>query len=86
MVRRIKAPSTSENVQQKLSYIRKDIFLRQKTELKNIFVGVPTVMQWDRQHLWGRGTGLIPGPAKWVRDLALLQLQLRSQLRLGSDP
>ena len=38
----------------------------------------------ERQH-----TGLIPGPAEWVKDLALLQLQHRSQLWplwLGSDP
>ena len=28
---------------------------------------------------------LIPGPAQWVKDPALLQLQLRLQLWLGSD-
>ena len=33
-------------------------------------------------------TGLIPGPAEWVKDLELLQLQLqlRYQLWLGCDP
>ena len=28
----------------------------------------------------------IPGLAQWVKDLALLQLRLGSQLQLGSDP
>ena len=31
-------------------------------------------------------TGLIPGPAQWVKDLTLPQLQLRLRLRLSSDP
>ena len=31
-------------------------------------------------------TGLIPGPAQWVKDLALLQLQLTLQLQFGPDP
>ena len=30
--------------------------------------------------------GSIPGPPQWVKDPALLQVQLRSRLRLGSDP
>ena len=30
--------------------------------------------------------GLISGPAQWVKDLALLYLQCRLQLRLRSDP
>ena len=30
--------------------------------------------------------GLIPSPAQWVRDPALLQVQLRLQLWLRSDP
>ena len=34
----------------------------------------------------GWDTGSIPGPAQWVKDLALLQLQYRSNLQLGSDP
>ena len=33
-----------------------------------------------------RNAGLIPSPAQWVKDPVLPQLQLRSQLRLGSDP
>ena len=36
---------------------------------------------WER---WN--TGWLPGPAQWVMDLALLQLRLRSQLWLRSDP
>ena len=32
-----------------------------------------------------RDAGLIPSLAQWVKDLALLQLWLRSQLRLESD-
>ena len=31
-------------------------------------------------------TGWTPGPAQWVKDLALPQLPLRLQLQLGSDP
>ena len=31
-------------------------------------------------------TGLIPGPAQWVKGLALPQLWLRLRLWLGSDP
>jgi len=32
------------------------------------------------------GTGLIPSPAQWVKDLALLQLQCRLQLGLDLIP
>ena len=32
------------------------------------------------------GMGLMPGPIQWVKDSALPQLQLRSQLRLQYDP
>ena len=32
------------------------------------------------------GTGSIPSLVQWVKDLALPQLWLRSQLWLGSDP
>jgi len=39
---------------------------------------VASVEHWD--------TGSIPSPAQWVKDLALLQLQQRSQKCLGSDP
>ena len=36
---------------------------------------------------WDHGiAGLIPSPAQWVKDLALLQLQLRWQLWLRSGP
>ena len=38
------------------------------------------VMSWE---CWV--TGSIPGPAQWVKDLALLQLRLWSQLHFGSD-
>ena len=39
------------------------------------------VWSWER---WD--AGLIPSPAQWVKDLVLLQLGLRVQLQLGSDP
>ena len=39
------------------------------------------VASWER---WD--AGLIPSLVWWVKDPALLQLQLRSQLWLGSDP
>ena len=34
----------------------------------------------------GASPGSIPSLAQWVKDLALLQLWLRSHLWLGSDP
>ena len=34
----------------------------------------------------GEVGGLLPGPMQWVKDLALLQLQCRSQLGAGFDP
>ena len=39
---------------------------------------VLSLEQWD--------VGSIPGPAQWIKDLALPQLWCRSQLWLGSDP
>ena len=41
--------------------------------------GVSTLVQWvsDLTCLCG-GTGLIPSPAQWVKDLVLLQLWCRS--------
>ena len=41
----------------------------------------PPVAQRDQRDL-----DSIPGPAQWVKDLALLPLWCRSYLRLGSDP
>ena len=38
-------------------------------------------MSWER---WDAGS--IPSPAQWVKDLALLYLQLRVQLQFGSHP
>ena len=53
---------------------------------KNI-LRVPAVVQWDQRHLWSTGTQVqSPIPAQWVKDPALLQLWLKSQLRLRSDP
>ena len=39
------------------------------------------MVSWER---WDAGS--IPSWAQWVKDLVLMQLQLRSQLQLGSDP
>ena len=35
---------------------------------------------------WDKGLILSPTPAQWVKNLVLLQLWLRSQQQLGSDP
>lgn len=49
--------------------------------------GVPTVVQQDGPHLGSAGTQVrIPSPAQCIKDSALPQLQLRSQLELRSDP
>ena len=43
--------------------------------------------QWDCQCLGSAGMQVRSlARAQWVKDLALLQLQLRSQLQFGSDP
>ena len=43
--------------------------------------GVLAVAQWDQQHLGSTGDAdSIPGPAQWVKNPVLLQLQLRLQL------
>ena len=47
--------------------------------------GVPTVAQWDQQRLGRAGMQVSPPPSQWVKDLVLLQLQLRLPLWLGSD-
>ena len=40
-------------------------------------VGAPAVAQWDQWHLGSHwDTGSIPGPAQWVRDPVLPQLQV----------
>ena len=47
----------------------------------------PAVVQWDWWHHWSTGTQ-VQSPA-WhseLKNLALLQLQHRSQLQLRSDP
>ena len=50
-------------------------------------VGAPAVAQQDRRHLGSAGMQVrSPALAQWVKDPMLLQLQLRSQLRLGTDP
>ena len=49
--------------------------------LRGTAMGVPTVVQWDR---W-LGCRFYPWPTQWVKDLALPQLWIRSQLWLQSD-
>ena len=45
------------------------------------------MVQHDLQVSWECwDAGLIPSPAQWVKDLAMPQLWLRSQLQLESDP
>lgn len=64
-----------------LSIILEDLNLKKK-----IHHGVPTEVKQDLQSLQPWDTGLIPGQAQWVKDPALPELRLRSQLRLRSDP
>jgi len=50
-------------------------------------LGVPTVVQWDQWCLGSAECGFSPLPSiQWVEDPVLLQLWLRLQLQLGSDP
>ena len=45
------------------------------------------MVQWVKDPVLSlQGWGSEPGPAQWVKDLALLQLWCRSQLQLRSDP
>ena len=45
------------------------------------------MVQWDRWHLWSAGKQrLIPGPAWWVKDEALVQLQCRLHCSLDLIP
>ena len=55
--------------------------------VKNTTAGVPAVVQQDWQHfLEAWDTGSIPRLAQWVKNPAMLQLQLRSKLQLGEFP
>ena len=50
-------------------------------------IGVPAVAQQDRRSLWSiREQVRFPGPAQRVKNLALSQLQPRSELWFESDP
>jgi len=57
------------------------LYLREENKQKELNRGVSTVMQWvnDPTCLCG-GPSLISGQVQWVKDLALLQLQLRFDL------
>ena len=45
------------------------------------------MVQWVKDPVLSlQGWGSEPGPAQWVKDLALLQLWCRSQLHLRFDP
>ena len=60
--------------------------LKAKKKKKKTSQGVPPVAQQIIGISGALDTGLIPGPAQWVKDPVLLQLQQRFQLQLGSDP
>ena len=52
-----------------------------------VCMGVANVAQQDRWFLCSTGTQVrSPAPHSGLKDLALLQLQCRWQLQLGSDP
>ena len=71
-----------------ITYLLKDKLCCLWSGHENILLpGVPAVEQWDGQCPGSTGTKVrSPAQHSWVKDLALLQRQLRSRLRLTSDP
>ena len=60
--------------------------LHTQRTIKMALFRVLAVVQQDQGRLGSNRTqGSIPSPAQWVKDLALLQLWLRSQLQLRSN-
>ena len=61
--------------------------LRRNSATSKTDLGVPSVVQQDQHGLGNAGVQIqTPSHVQWVKDLVLLQLRLRSQLWLGSDP
>lgn len=60
--------------------------LKKKKKNKKQYLGIPTTVEQDWQHLWSARVQFVSSPVQHVNDPALPQLWHRSQPQLESDP